>query len=85
MLKPEDAAEEILRGEPYIWCAICEGAGTHGEHNSGEFATVHCTHCEGKGYIVRPAYRDACKVLKREPPPFRPMMKSVTFTTKLSM
>ena len=75
MMKEAEAGEEILRGEPYILCGICKGMGTYGQHNSGEAINVSCEYCSGKGYIIRPAYREACLKLGRPLPTHHPELK----------
>lgn len=60
----EQAAEEILRGRPWLQCDTCKGKAELQIHD--EF--IGCAHCGGGGYFVRPGYLFACIVLNLEMP-----------------
>lgn len=61
----EEAVEEVLRGEPWIKCPQCHGAGGYQLIHDEE---TQCSKCQGQGYFVRYEYKDACRVLGKRMP-----------------
>lgn len=63
-----DAAEALLREQPYVECWGCEGSG--GEES--EFGFKNCPECKGARKVINPVVARACMALDL-PIPAKPM------------
>lgn len=68
----EEAVEVILAGSPFIMCEDCAGRGWFFDVSKltpeGAKIPQMCHPCHMAGQVVRPEYRQACKLLGRPTP-----------------
>jgi hypothetical protein len=71
-MTPEEAAEEILSGQPYTTCRRCGGSGWD-EKRKPPLGLVglreYCESCKGSGQWLRGDYVTACCIVGKDPPP----------------
>lgn len=64
MMSREEAAEEILRGHPWLQCETCQARGEIWIHDE----CIECDRCGGEGYLPRCEYASACVILDKKMP-----------------